>query len=115
MDRDNIFSSEANDLSLAGTRSAKNKPDILIEKIMMECPICGKAHFVEKRQREGQAYIKGQLIFFNEVYCLCNEQEQAYEFITGEMMDANLLEARNAYCLEKRVSTSQEPASSPQK
>ena len=85
------------------------KKDILIEKIKEDCPICNKIHLVEKRKRINKTKIKDEIIEYEEVYLLCpktNEEEN--EYANAELMDTNLLNARDAYRKQKNLLTSQE-------
>ena len=64
----------------------------------MECPLCGKTHEVEERKRFSTVMIKGEKVTYEEHYFVCeNADEDENEFETGAMMNANLLNARNAY------------------
>ena len=85
------------------------KEDILIEKIKEDCPICNKIHLVEKRKRINKIKIKDEIIEYEEFYLLCpktNEEEN--EYANAELMDTNLLNARDAYRKQKNLLTSQE-------
>ena len=85
------------------------KEDILIEKIKEDCPICNKIHLVEKRKRINKTKIKDEIIEYEEVYLLCPEtNEEENEYANAELMDTNLLNARDAYRKQKNLLTSQE-------
>ena len=74
----------------------------LIRKISMECPICNKIHEIEERKRIAKTIIKGVEVEYEETYYLCtNSNIDVNEFVTGRMMDNNLLNARNEY--ERKV------------
>ena len=70
----------------------------LIRRIHMECPICDKVHEIEERTRITELIIKGEEVNYVETYYLCpNSDEDENEFVTGKMMNYNLLNARNEY------------------
>ncbi len=70
----------------------------MVRKTSMECPLCGKTHEVEERKRFSTVMIKGEKVTYEEHYFVCeNTDEDENEFETGAMMNANLLNARNAY------------------
>ena len=70
----------------------------LIRRIHMECPICDKVHEIEERTRITELIIKGEEVNYVETYYLChNSDEDENEFVTGKMMNDNLLNARNEY------------------
>ena len=58
----------------------------LIRKIQMDCPICDKIHEIEERSRIEETY-----------YFCVNSDEDESEFVTGKMLNDNLLNARNMY------------------
>lgn len=69
-----------------------------VERVEMECPICGQIHEVEKRKRETTTIIKGEEVIYEETYFFCkNADEDECEFESGRMVNENLLNARNAY------------------
>lgn len=83
--------------------------DYLIQQVMMECPLCDQSHEVEERKRLAKAQIKGETIEYEERYFACSNVDEAEnEFIPSKVMDLNLLHARNAYRIMKRLLTSQE-------
>lgn len=85
------------------------KEDILIEKIKKDCPICNKVHLIEKRKRINKIKIKDEIIEYEEVYYLCPEaNNDENEYTCSELMDVNLLNARDAYRKQKNLLTSQE-------
>ena len=70
----------------------------LIRRIHMECPICDKVHEIEERTQLAKIIIKGEEVNYVETYYLCpNSDEDENEFVTGKMMNDNLLNARNEY------------------
>lgn len=82
--------------------------DVLIDKVMMECPMCDETHLVEKRTRTSKVNIKGETVEYLETYYKCTEDEESYVFIPAKLMDENLLAARNAYRIVHGLLTSQD-------
>ncbi|ERJ11078.1 type II TA system antitoxin MqsA family protein [Haloplasma contractile] len=83
--------------------------DYLLKKIEIECPFCNHVHLVEKRTRQTQALVKGEVVNYEEIYFLCDEsKEEENEFIPAGIMDQNLLQVRDAYRKEKNLLTSSE-------
>lgn len=83
--------------------------DMLIERIDMNCPICGENHFVEKRIRKTQALFKGEIVDYEEVYYVCDQSdEDENEFAPAKIMNSNLLKVRDAYRKAKGLLTSGE-------
>jgi len=83
--------------------------DMLIEKIEMDCPICGDTHFVEKRIRETQALFKREIVDYEEIYFVCDRShEEDNEFVSAKVLDSNLLKVRDAYRLAHDLLTSSE-------
>ena len=73
-----------------------------VRKFSMECPICNKIHEIEERKRITEIIIKNVKVNYEETYYLCtNSSIDVNEFVTGRMMDNNLLNARNEY--ERKV------------
>ncbi len=80
-----------------------------MERILMECPICGKTHEVEERKRIAKTIIKNDEVAYEERYYFCdnaNDEENEFEF--GPMINENLLRARNAYRKDHDLLTSDE-------
>lgn len=76
---------------------------------MLECPLCGKLHQVELRKRNASATVKGETVSYQEQYYLCkNIADDDNEFVPARMMDANLLEVRDAYRRSHRMLTSKD-------
>lgn len=70
----------------------------LIEKCMVDCPLCGELHLVERKARIAIATIKGEKVRYTEEFFICeNSDGDENEFIPSKVMDANLLAARDAY------------------
>lgn len=82
--------------------------NILLEKIEMECPICGQIHLIERRKRSSKGIVKDETVEYNEVYFLCTNAigSDYSEFVPAGVMNENLLEARNAYRLNHDLLTS---------
>ena len=82
---------------------------VLIRKCHMNCPICDKTHDVEERERLTAVKIKGEEVAYKERFFYCaNAEDDENEFETGEMLNGNLLSARNAYRIKKGLLTSEE-------
>jgi hypothetical protein len=76
----------------------------LIRKIRMECPMCRKTHEVEERKRLATTTIKGEKVTYEETFYFCeNADTDENEFVTGSMMDENILNARNMYHIEHGI------------
>ena len=60
----------------------------LIEKIKVNCPICNKEHFVEKRKRTNKIKIKDKVIEYEEIYLQCTQtNEEENEYVNAEIME----------------------------
>ena len=67
-------------------------------QVMMECPLCGKTHSVEKKFQLAHAIVKGENVHYHEMFFVCGDSEEGEnEFVPADVMDENLLAARNAY------------------
>lgn len=85
------------------------KTGILIRKVHMECPLCGRTHEVEERKRTTSITIKGDDITYEERFYFCsNADTEENEFEIGAMTNANLTNARNAYRIKHGLLTSDE-------
>lgn len=85
--------------------------EYLLSNIEMNCPICDNVHFLEKRKRETQGVVKGEIVDYEEIFYTCpasNEEEN--EFVPAAVMDQNLLRARDSYRKIKGLLTSNEIA-----
>ncbi len=79
----------------------------LIRRVHMSCPLCDMSHEVEERTRTTTTNMKGIDIAYTEKYFVCsNSKDDENEFVTGSMMDENLLNARNAYRIKRGLLTS---------
>lgn len=78
-------------------------------RIKMNCPLCGKIHEVELKNRITKTEIKGDTVEYNEKYYYCsNSANDENEFATGKMENENLLNARNEYRKKHNLLTSDE-------
>ncbi len=85
------------------------KDSTLIRKLHMDCPLCGRTHEVEERKRITSIILKGEEVTYEERYYFCaNADDDENEFETGSMTNKNLLNARNAYRVNKGMLTSDE-------
>lgn len=83
--------------------------DLLMEEIQMDCPFCNNIHTLEKRKRDTQGIVKGEIVDYEEIYYLCPiTEEEENEFLPAGIMDKNLLMARDAYRISKGLLTSSE-------
>ncbi len=84
-----------------------NKDDrVFIEDVKYSCPICEKVHEVQVYQEPTKALIKKQPIKYIETYYHCPTSEE--EFYPSQILDSNLLEARDSYRRENNLLTSSE-------
>ena len=73
-----------------------------MSNIKVDCPICNKEHFVEKRKSKSRIKIKDKVIEYEEIYLLCTEtDEEENEYVNAKLMDINLQNARDAYRKQK--------------
>lgn len=83
--------------------------NVLIRKVVMDCPICNRNHEVEERERKTKTIIKDKEVEFKERFFFCdNAKEDECEFVKGSMLNENLLNARNAYREKYSLLTSNE-------
>lgn len=75
----------------------------LIRKINMFCPLCEEMHELEERERTSVAVVKGYMVNYTERFYLCLNTDSNYNrFVSSEMMNESLDNAREAYeLLEK--------------
>ena len=67
-------------------------------KEIMHCPICGKTHEVKERKEITTTIIKGEEVSYEERFYFCPDaKDEENEFVSGEMLDENLSNARRAY------------------
>lgn len=82
---------------------------VLIRKIHMDCPLCDKIHEVEERKRTAVLTVKGEEVEYEEKFFRCTDSAgEENEFETGNMVNANMLAARNAYRAAHYLLTSDE-------
>lgn len=85
--------------------------DYLINVVEIDCPICNKIHSLEKRKRLTQGIVKSEIVDYEEIYYLCPiSDKEENEFVPADIMDENLLRARDAYRTLKGLLTSNEIA-----
>lgn len=82
--------------------------DTLIDRVMMDCPMCDEEHLVEKWVRTSKVTIKGESVEYLETYYKCTEDDESFVFIPAKLMNENLLVARDAYRSAHGLLTSQE-------
>lgn len=83
--------------------------DYLLNTIKRDCPICNKIHPVEVRKRSTQSLVKNELVDYDEIYYICKvSNEEENEFVPTEVMDSNLLKARDSYRKSKGLLTSED-------
>ncbi len=83
--------------------------DTLIKRVNMDCPICGRHHKVEEKERSAKIVIKDEKVTYKERFYFCeNAKEDENEFASGAMANKNLLNAKNAYRIKKGLLTSNE-------
>jgi len=84
-----------------------NKDDkIFIGKTKYSCPICEKEEEVEIYKELTQVLIKKQNINYYETYYYCPVSKE--EFYPSQVLDSNLLEAKDSYRKQNNLLTSQE-------
>ena len=75
----------------------------------MKCEMCGKEHSVEIIKETATAYIKGELVEYEETVYFCSncDEDEAY-FVPAKIINKNLMNARNAYRKKKGLLLSDE-------
>ncbi len=85
--------------------------DYLLNTVQMDCPVCNTIHSLEQRKRLTQSIVKDEPVDYEEFYFLCPlGDDEENEFVSAELMDNNLLKARDAYRQKKGLLTSNEIA-----
>lgn len=75
----------------------------------MKCEMCGKEHSVDIIKEKSTAYIKDELVEYEEtVYFCCNCDEDEAYYVPSKILNENLMKARNAYRKMKGLLTSDE-------
>lgn len=70
----------------------------ILKKETMFCPLCCKKHELIKIERENSMLMHGKHIRYTEqVYRCKNMPEEERDFMTGEMMNQSLQNARDSY------------------
>ena len=77
-----------------------------IGKTKYNCPICEKEEEVEIYKELAQVIIKEQTISYYETYYYCPISKE--EFYPSQVLDNNLLEAKDSYRRQNNLLTSQE-------
>ena len=76
----------------------KNKGYIVIDKVLKDCPICNKEHITELRERITESIIRDIKVQYIEYYYTCELTDRDdNEYVSMQMMDANIGRARNEY------------------
>jgi translation initiation factor 2 beta subunit (eIF-2beta)/eIF-5 len=70
---------------------------VLLETLERDCPICSKTHLVEKRSRLTESVINNTVVKYRETYYCCPDCNEENEFVSGELLDMNLLNAKAVY------------------
>lgn len=82
---------------------------LYVDKVEKNCPICGKKHLIELRNRMASTIIKGESVSYQEYYYVCTEScDEDNEFVDSKLNKKNLLCARNEYRKKKGLLTSDE-------
>ncbi len=82
---------------------------ILVRTFERDCPICNEVHLIEERKKIERIIFKEVEVEFEKHYFICNlTKESENKFVSAELMDENLLRARNAYRIRKGLLTSNE-------
>ena len=75
----------------------------------IKCQMCGMEHPVDIIKEKATTYIKGELVEYEEtLYYCCNCDEDEAYYIPSDILNKNLLNARNAYRIKKGLLTSKE-------
>lgn len=95
-------------MKYATFRIHNEKGGRVMEKIM-KCEMCGKQHSVDIIKEKALTYIKDEPVEYEEtVYYCCNCDEDEAYYVPSEVMNQNLMKARNAYRKMKGLMTSDE-------
>lgn len=76
------------------------------DRVILDCPICGQNHEVQFKTRKQIAIIKDEEVTYQEEYYLCTNTNEDNEFVSGELLDFNLLRARDEYRKNNNLLTS---------
>ena len=80
----------------------------ILKKEIMDCPVCGEKHELELRESDATLEIKGDRVCFKEKYYICNNSSKNNSFERDNMIDENLLSAKDAYRKKNNLLTSKE-------
>ena len=79
------------------------------KKVIEYCPYCECEHELDYIEKLDKVVIKKEEIEYESHYFYCDKHPEEDEgFVTGKMMDENLLRARNAYRNKHGLLTSDE-------
>lgn len=82
---------------------------VLAGTVLMDCPICGKTHEVEKRRRSTTTVIQGDRVTYEESFYVCPDtQHEDQCFKTGNLISQNFSNAHDAYRVKHGLLTSDE-------
>lgn len=71
---------------------------MLIKKIKINCPMCGKSHLVELRSITTTNSYHNEQITYQEHFLHCTNVAKKYQdFVTGNILDNNVARCKNAY------------------
>ncbi len=79
-----------------------------MKTINLYCPFCDKEHELRLVESETECIVKGETVRYVETTILCEEFGESFE--TGELLDKNLLSAKDAYRKNNGLLTSEEIA-----
>lgn len=65
------------------------------ERIIYDCPLCEEEHEIIIRKGLRKSLVKGEVVEAEKTYYFCGNTGE--EFVPAEIMDENLLSAREAY------------------
>ena len=80
----------------------------ILKKEIMDCPLCGEKHELELRESDSTLEVKGDRVTFKEKYYFCNNLIKNNSFERNNMIDENLLAAKDAYRIKNNLLTSKE-------
>ncbi len=87
-------------------KNANMDDKVFIGKTKYNCPICGKKEEVEIYKELTEVIIKGQNIKYYETYYYCPINRE--EFYPSQVLDSNLLEAKDVFRKQNNLLTSKE-------
>ncbi len=85
------------------------RDDVLIRKVLMDCPACGHRHFVEERDRKVYWRIHDQDVYSHERYFHCAfADEEMNDWQTIEMEEESSENGHDAYRTKLRLFSSKD-------